>query len=314
MAQVLRLLIAFDGSIGSEIAIAELKRAGMPQAVEALVLSVADVILPSKAEPVEQPDPEWLVAALERAGSRAAEAVEQAHTVALRGKKTLEAEFPHWTARAEACADSPAWGVVKRAEEWKADLIIVGSHNRSALGRLMLGSVAQRVLDYAPSSVRIARRPTRPEDSPVRLIVGEDGSPDAEAVLGALETRAWPPGSTVLLVTAIDPLMSTSSAASRSRARRWVKNREPNQLAWIQRMNEASVNKLRGAGLDASPLVTEGDPRRILLEEAERVGADCIFVGARGVRGIERLLLGSVSTAIAARARCSVEVVRAKTS
>ena len=50
--------------------------------------------------------------------------------------------------------------------------------------------------------------------------------------------------------------------------------------------------------------------KSLLLEEAERWGADCIFVGARGLNRLERLLLGSVSTAVAARARCSVEVVR----
>ena len=46
------------------------------------------------------------------------------------------------------------------------------------------------------------------------------------------------------------------------------------------------------------------------LEEAERWGADCIFLGAKGHSRFERLLLGSVSTAVSARAHCSVEVVR----
>lgn len=46
------------------------------------------------------------------------------------------------------------------------------------------------------------------------------------------------------------------------------------------------------------------------LNDADTWGADCIFVGAKGTRGIDRLLLGSVSSAVAARARCSVEVVR----
>jgi nucleotide-binding universal stress UspA family protein len=308
--KVMKLLIAFDGSSSSETALSELKRAGLPQIAEALVLTVADVILPS-AEAVDQPDPEWMAAVLEKAHRRAAEAVEQSHAIALRASKTVQAEFPNWRVRAEACADSPAWGVVKRVEEWKADLVVVGSHNRSALGRLTLGSVAQRVLDYAPTSVRIARSNTRPEGSPVRLVAGEDGSPGAEAALSALVARAWPAGSTVLLVTAIDPLMSTATASSRSRARRWVKSGDPNELAWIQRMNQSSVDTLRAAGLNVSPVVTCGDPRKTLLEEAERLRADCIFVGAWGVRGIERLLLGSVSTAIAARARCSVEVVRA---
>jgi nucleotide-binding universal stress UspA family protein len=50
----------------------------------------------------------------------------------------------------------------------------------------------------------------------------------------------------------------------------------------------------------------------VLLEEAEEWGADCIFVGSRGSHEpLAGLLLGSVSTAVVARAHCSVEVVRA---
>jgi nucleotide-binding universal stress UspA family protein len=47
----------------------------------------------------------------------------------------------------------------------------------------------------------------------------------------------------------------------------------------------------------------------LLIAEAESWGADCIFVGARGMGRIGRFLLGSVSSAVAARAHCSVEVV-----
>lgn len=47
-----------------------------------------------------------------------------------------------------------------------------------------------------------------------------------------------------------------------------------------------------------------------ILEEANTWGADCIFVGAKGTTGIDRLLLGSVSSAVSVRAHCSVEVVR----
>ena len=119
---------------------------------EALVLTVADVILPS-AEAVDQPDPEWMAAVLEKARRRAAEAVEQSHAIALRASKTVQAEFPNWRVRAEACADSPAWGVVKRVEEWKADLVVVGSHNRSVLGRLDARQRGAEVLDYAPTSL-----------------------------------------------------------------------------------------------------------------------------------------------------------------
>ena len=63
-------------------------------------------------------------------------------------------------------------------------------------------------------------------------------------------------------------------------------------------------------GLHVSSVVREGDPKRVLIEEAEKWGADCIYIGAKGHRFMERMLLGSVSYAVAARAHCSVEVVR----
>jgi len=55
----------------------------------------------------------------------------------------------------------------------------------------------------------------------------------------------------------------------------------------------------------------EGDPKHELPKAAEEWGADCIFVGSTGFSNrLERFVLGSVSAAVAARAHCSVEVVR----
>ena len=55
----------------------------------------------------------------------------------------------------------------------------------------------------------------------------------------------------------------------------------------------------------------DGNPKQMLVEEAATSDADSIFVGAKGTRGIDRFLLGSVSATVAALAHCSVEVVRA---
>ena len=46
-------------------------------------------------------------------------------------------------------SESPAWAVIRKADEWKADLVVVGSHGRSAFGRLILGSVSQKVVTEA---------------------------------------------------------------------------------------------------------------------------------------------------------------------
>jgi nucleotide-binding universal stress UspA family protein len=80
--------------------------------------------------------------------------------------------------------------------------------------------------------------------------------------------------------------------------------------SWATRAVEAVANEVRSAGLVPTTVVEEGDPKRFLVEEAERWKADCIFVGAKGHSGLERFLLGSVSAAVATRAHCSVEVVR----
>jgi nucleotide-binding universal stress UspA family protein len=84
------------------------------------------------------------------------------------------------------------------------------------------------------------------------------------------------------------------------------------ERAWIREMVEASAIELRRRGLIVSPAVIPGDPRSALIEEARIWRADCIFVGVRGLSRLDRFLLGSVSAAVAARAHCSVEIVRAK--
>lgn len=74
--------------------------------------------------------------------------------------------------RHEALADSPAWALLRTADEWKADLIVVGARGQSVPGgRLVLGSVSQRVLYEASCSVRVARARRLETDSPLRIVI-----------------------------------------------------------------------------------------------------------------------------------------------
>jgi nucleotide-binding universal stress UspA family protein len=57
--------------------------------------------------------------------------------------------------------------------------------------------------------------------------------------------------------------------------------------------------------------VRDGGAAQALLNEAVDWGADSICVGTRGLHGFRHLIYGSVASAVAARALCSVEVVRA---
>jgi nucleotide-binding universal stress UspA family protein len=53
----------------------------------------------------------------------------------------------------------PRHGIVDEARAWKPDLIVIGSHGRHGLDRLLLGSVAESVLRHAPCSVEVVREP-----------------------------------------------------------------------------------------------------------------------------------------------------------
>ena len=109
---------------------------------------------------------------VQRAWAQATHAVDEARALAQHARAQLVTAFPTWDVRAEACADAPAWAVVKQADTWHPDLIVVGSHGRSAMSRLVLGSVSQKILTEARCSVRVGRSHHPPTAAPVRLSSG----------------------------------------------------------------------------------------------------------------------------------------------
>jgi nucleotide-binding universal stress UspA family protein len=213
----------------------------------------------------------------------------------------------------EARADSPAWALVLKAGEWKSDLVIVGAHGHSVFGgRLILGSVSQRVLYEADCSVRVARERGRGPDAPLRIIIGIDSSPDCNSAVEAVCLRQWPKGTEVRLVAVVDTVMAITPDPSQPTILKWIEIGDENNWDQVREHFTPLAEKLRSAGLDAAIMIRRGRPADQLVEEAETWNADCVFVGAKGTRGIQRLLLGSVSSAVAARAHCSVEVVRSR--
>lgn len=77
-----------------------------------------------------------------------------------------------------------------------------------------------------------------------------------------------------------------------------------------QRELEDARRHLAELGRDAEIVVVSGAPAEVLVEEAEKRGADLIVVGRRGLSGAERLVMGSVSSKVARTAPCSVLIAR----
>lgn len=306
MREKMKILIGYDGSESSDAMLKELHRAGLPEEASVLVASVSETFVPV---PLSYGGVE--TSFVNEAISGAAEAIGLARKAADR----LGEAFPAWKVEHGGAAGSATGVLIAKAEEWQPDLIIVGSEGHSALGRFFFGSVSQSVMIHAPCSVRIARPSSseRGSDQPARLVVGIDGSEQADRAVSEIISRNWPAGSEVRVVTAMAVLFGGD-------LQRYDLHKVPPKLmatetyqdekARLDKITVDAAKRLEDAGFKVSAVVKVGDPKSLLLSEAEDCKADCIFVGATGLGRIGRLLLGSVSSAVAARAQCSVEVVR----
>ncbi len=315
MIERMKILIGYDGSECAEAALDDLKRAGLPAKGEACILSIAEVWLPppppSSYEIVEQAREVKVPADLKRVYAKDCAAAREALSSAGRARERVKTSFPEWDVFADSACGSPAWELVFKADQWKPDLIVVGSHGRTALGRFVLGSVSQRVLTEARCSVRIARGRVEEPDSPVRIIVGIDGSPGSEAAVLAVAARSWPPNSEVKLIIVDDPLVPTIVGDIIPPLAETIEESNAEARAWAEKMLVQSAAILSGGEIKVTTEIKQGDPKKELPQAGEEWGADCIFVGSAGFSNrFERFVLGSVSAAVAARAHCSVEVVR----
>jgi nucleotide-binding universal stress UspA family protein len=264
--------------------IEELPLAGLPPVADVLVLTVSERWLPPPAvyefatadRPVGGPD-----------GAR---------EVAEAAAKHVRHGFPSWKVRAEGAVGSPAREILDRAAQWRASLIVLGSLGHSALARVIIGSVSFKVANEAPCSVRVVR-PGLPRSGVV--LAAYDALPAARRVLGVVAARSAQRPFQVRLVFAVGsgpppageltlPADAVAAAATLDDARR----------------------VLVASGIVVEPVLREGDPKHVLLEEAAYCGAECIFLGANSHTFLDRLLLGTVSGALLARATCSVEIVR----
>jgi len=310
----MKILVAYDGSDCADVAVQDLERAGLPSKADALVISVAEPGFPAPAssrdEIIDGAFVKHGTTTSDKLGERQSGALADVQAMASRAGKRIRCSFPDWRLRVEGRSGKPSAQLLALAADWEPDLIVVGSHGRSAIGRLILGSVSHKIVTEARCSVRIARGTTKKRDGPARIVVGVDGSPDSEEAVRVAAGRMWPAGSIVRIVAAFDALTPTMAGSLIPPVVQWTEEQNQAVLELVRRTVESFDHQFRKMSLSVSNIVKPGDAKRVLVQEAESWKADCIFVGARGLSRIDRFLLGSVSTAVASRAHCSVEVVR----
>jgi nucleotide-binding universal stress UspA family protein len=309
----MKVLIAYEGSECADAAIEDMQRAGLPAEAEALVVSVEEGWIPppplssyTLVETMVMPEGNTATQMAYDVESRLVEA----KAFALKAKDQVKKLFPAWKVSEKFLIGLPANELLKIADEWNPDLIVIGSHGRTAIGRFIFGSVSYRIVTHANCTVRIARCGSENRFDRERILIGIDGSLGAEAAVEEVLHRQFPAGTEVRLIIACDPLKPSLVGYLLPNVVQWVDESNCGEREWAKDIVRQQAEKLQKAGLVLSYEVKEGDPRRVLMNEAEDWEATTIFLGARGLAAIDRFLLGSVSAAVAQRAECTVEVVR----
>ncbi len=276
----MRVLIAYDGSTFSEAAISDLSRAGLPNDTEARIFRVAE----RNSDPISE-------SVVEDACIR------------------LQAEFRSWNVQMETATGNAAEMILRRAKQWPADLIVMGTHGRSGLKRLVLGSVSTAVTRGAECSVRIARSLEYRGQTEIRLLLAHDGSPEADAMVDEVCRRSWPKGTEARVISVIRALVATRADQMAGIAGS-VHDINVEERHWMELLGSEADRKFARAGLVTSSRVEEGDPITALINEARSWNCDTVFMGARRHGAVDRVLVGSVSASVIARAPCTVEIVR----
>ncbi|MEP7213453.1 MAG: universal stress protein [Acidobacteriota bacterium] len=311
----MRILIGYDGSESSEAIFKDLADAGLPNDATVKVVTVADLLMSTPQ--LKHIAPKALAfsrvdTALATAVTHAEDVTGEARAFAEIGAERIRKQFPNWNVTAEVLTGTPDLELIAAAEDWDADLIIVGSQKRNAVGRFLLGSVSRSVVTGSNRSVRVSRPAgNNSAKPPTTVVVAIDGSEASKQAVLACGRRAWSGETDVRLVAVHDHVSPARIAARLPNAAALVTDHNAESILQKNRMIEWARRELNSIDLNVSISIQKGDAKRIILKEAQKSNAHTIFVGTRDFKdSFERFRLGSVSASIVANAACSVEVAR----
>jgi nucleotide-binding universal stress UspA family protein len=195
---------------------------------------------------------------------------------------------------------SPAEAILRAARDTGADLIALTTHGRSGFDRLVLGSVAEKVIRSASVPVLALRagKPPDPADAPVRLferpLVADDGSEPLFRALAMLG-RLAPAGTRPLLFGVVETWDDVPPVPPREPVASPLREYLRMRAGWLEKDLLADALRARDLGLEADVKVELGRPARRIVALAESLPASLIVLGTHGRSGPSRWALGSVT-------------------
>lgn len=199
----------------------------------------------------------------------------------------------------------PAESIIQTAEEHEVDLILLGHRGMTPSSTFLLGGVSQKVATYAPCSVLVCKGDTPVLERMLLAVDGSDASKEAAQFLGKLPFKG-PLHLMFEMVWASPPSSLLASVTQSSFVAPKVASAKSKGEAFLREVAEPFQNGPYKVDIEWR----SGDPPLAILEAAKQHDVQMIVVGARGLKGIKRFLLGSVSQKVLEHASCSVLIVR----
>lgn len=229
-------------------------------------------------------------------------------------------------------AGHPAASISSYAQEIDADLIVIGAQGlRSALG-ILLGGVAQQIVEYAQCPVLVVRAPF---NGLRRVLVANDGSPYSQKAIeylappcmgatapeGARRCSWLPPSAAITVMHVLPPPIPYEVAARAYTLGPEVVYAapiEPLDVAAIMADEERQGRRIlqeaqaifAAAGMGIQTQMVRGDAAAELIQHARDQSIDLLICGSRGLSGISGWLVGSVSRKLVHYSGCSVLIVK----
>jgi len=290
----MRVLLATDGSKDARAAAEFLKEFPLPGGATIRVMTV--VTLPPSA--LDIPPVAAFNDSLLAEGRRV---VEEAR--ALLGPRAAVEE--------RVVQGNPKEEIVRAAEEWPADLVVVGGRGLGGVRGFLLGSVSQTVARHVHCPVLVVKGRARPLAS---VLIATDGSDGANEAIRFLLSLPLPPAKKVRvrLLSAVEPTPYPASAPKMIRAqlKGMIAQLERERRAEVEKVLDRAARELKAKVTRLTRSMPTGHPAREIVAAAASFDADLVVVGARGLGGMKRLLLGSVSERVLHDARCPVLIVK----
>lgn len=306
----MKILIGYDGSPSSHDALYDLVNAGLPDNAQVRILFALNAIYPIESIMPLGDGISFYPTNFQNLAENQKVFEKQAQVQVKEARTKLLQLFPNWKITSKVVEDSAAHAIISEAENWKPHLICMGSRGWNAFGDLILGSVAENVLKHAPCSVRLGKNQGRGKMQSQKLLIAYDGSSHADEVIKKICARKWQLGTKAKLIAVSEFQLQADEISKAIHKNAGEKNEIEFTWPWMQKKLTSAKTALEKIGVKTVFEIALGEPRRKILDESKKFRATTIFIGSRGLRGFQRFLIGSVSSAVASHATCSVEIVR----